>query len=153
MNKHLEQLIELSGIDKEIDAFEPQIEEANHKYETILATQDSIKSQIEQLQNETKDEQIKKQKNELHRITSYNVCYTKLLRRFGTDLHNEVGIMRTVNGKALALADGIVHITAVGSDHFTFKIQYLTLLIDIGVLFENIGVGRLDKTDLARFRL
>ncbi len=66
MNKHLEQLIELSAIDKEIDAFEPQIEEANHKYETILATQDSIKAQIEQLQNETKDEQIKKQKNELH---------------------------------------------------------------------------------------
>lgn len=66
MNKHLQQLIDLSAIDKEIDAFEPQIEEANHKYETILATQESLKSQVQLLQNEAKDEQIKKQKNELH---------------------------------------------------------------------------------------
>jgi uncharacterized protein len=66
MNKHLQQLIDLSAIDKEIDAFEPQIEEANHKYETILATQESLKAQVQLLQNEAKDEQIKKQKNELH---------------------------------------------------------------------------------------
>ena len=66
MNKHLEQLIELSAVDKEIDAFEPQIEEANHKLETVLATRDSLNAQIELLQNETKDEHIKKSKNELH---------------------------------------------------------------------------------------
>ncbi len=66
MNKHLQQLIDLSAIDKEIDAFEPQIEEAKHKYETILATQESLKAQVQLLQNEAKDEQIKKQKNELH---------------------------------------------------------------------------------------
>ncbi len=66
MNKHLEQLIELSAIDKEIDAFEPQIEEANHKYETVLATQESLSTQIQLLQSEIKEEQIKKQKNELH---------------------------------------------------------------------------------------
>lgn len=66
MNKHLEHLIQLSAIDKEIDAFEPQIEEAKHKLEAILATQSGISAQIEQLQNETRDEQIKKQKNELH---------------------------------------------------------------------------------------
>ncbi len=66
MNKHLEQLIDLSRIDKEIDAFEPQIEEANYKLETILATQTSLSTQIDLLQNETKDEQVKKSKNELH---------------------------------------------------------------------------------------
>jgi hypothetical protein len=66
MNKHLEQLIDLSAVDKEIDAFEPQIEEANYKLETVLATQESLSAQIELLQNETKDEHVKKAKNELH---------------------------------------------------------------------------------------
>ncbi|MEA1918254.1 MAG: C4-type zinc ribbon domain-containing protein [Campylobacterota bacterium] len=66
MNKHLEQLIDLSVVDKEIDAFEPQIEEANHKLETVLVTQESLSAQIELLQNETKDEHVKKLKNEAH---------------------------------------------------------------------------------------
>jgi uncharacterized protein len=66
MNKHLEQLIDLSAVDKEIDAFEPQIEEANYKLETVLATQESLNAQIELLQNETKEEHVKKAKNELH---------------------------------------------------------------------------------------
>jgi len=66
MNKHLQQLIDLSAIDKEIDAFEPQVEEANYKLETVMATQESLKAQIELLQNETKEEHVKKAKNELH---------------------------------------------------------------------------------------
>lgn len=66
MNKHLEQLIELSKIDKEIDAFEPQIEEANMQYEAMMATKTSILAEISALSQEIKDEQIKKQKNELH---------------------------------------------------------------------------------------
>jgi predicted nucleic acid-binding Zn-ribbon protein len=66
MNKHLEQLIELSHIDKEIDAFEPQVEEANLQYDALLATKTSLLNEIASLSNEIKDEQIKKQKNELH---------------------------------------------------------------------------------------
>ena len=66
MNKHLEQLIELSIVDKEIDAFEPQIEEANYKYETALATSDTVSQEIEILEEEMKEEGLKKQKNELH---------------------------------------------------------------------------------------
>jgi len=66
MNKHLEQLIELSKIDKEIDAFEPQIEEANMQYEALIATKSSVLNEISALSQEIKDEQIKKQKNELH---------------------------------------------------------------------------------------
>jgi len=66
MNKHLQQLVDLSKIDKEIDAFEPKIEEANHKYETVLATKESISAQIATLEEEIANEQIKKQKNELH---------------------------------------------------------------------------------------
>ncbi len=66
MNKHLEQLIDLSLIDKEIDAFEPQIEEANLQYDALLATKNSVVNEIATLSGEIKEEQIKKQKNELH---------------------------------------------------------------------------------------
>ncbi|MBL0708423.1 MAG: hypothetical protein JJW00_05185 [Sulfurimonas sp.] len=66
MNQHLKQLINLSKVDKEIDAFEPQIEEANSKYEAALAKKKSIDTDIENLTNEIKEEQLKKHKNELH---------------------------------------------------------------------------------------
>ena len=66
MNQHLKQLIDLSKVDKEIDAFEPQIEEANYNYEAALAKTKSIESDIENLSNEIKEEEVKKAKNELH---------------------------------------------------------------------------------------
>ena len=66
MNSHLKQLIDLSYIDKDIDAFEPQIEEANSKYEAALAKKQSIDSDIENLSGEIRDEELKKSKNELH---------------------------------------------------------------------------------------
>jgi len=66
MNKHLQQLIDLSKVDKEIDAFEPQIEEANYKYEAIVATRENLASEIGTLEIERKEEELKKQKNELH---------------------------------------------------------------------------------------
>ena len=66
MNQHIQQLIDLSKIDKDIDAFEPQIEEANYNYEAALAKTQSINSDIENLSNEIKDEELKKSKNEIH---------------------------------------------------------------------------------------
>jgi len=66
MNPHLKQLIDLSQVDKEIDAFEPQIEEANYNYEAALAKTKSSESDIENLTNEIKEEEVKKAKNELH---------------------------------------------------------------------------------------
>jgi len=66
MNKHLKQLIDLSIVDKDIDAFEPQIEEANYNYEAALAKTQSISTDIENLSNEIKEEEVKKAKNELH---------------------------------------------------------------------------------------
>ena len=66
MNQHLKQLIDLSKVDKEIDAFEPQIEEANYNYEAALAKTKSIESDIENLTTEIKEEELKKSKNELH---------------------------------------------------------------------------------------
>lgn len=66
MNKHLEQLIDLSTVDKEIDAFEPQIEEAKHKYEAAKAKRESLDAEIATLEEEMKEEHLKKQKNEVH---------------------------------------------------------------------------------------
>jgi hypothetical protein len=66
MNKHLKQLIDLSKVDKDIDAFEPQIEEANYKFEAAKALTQSINSDIENLTKEIKDEELKKHKNEMH---------------------------------------------------------------------------------------
>jgi len=66
MNPHLKQLIDLSHVDKEIDAFEPQIEEANANFEAALAKKNSIDSDIDNLGNEIKEEELKKHKNELH---------------------------------------------------------------------------------------
>lgn len=66
MNKHLQQLIDLSFVDRDIDAFEPQIDEANSNYEAALAKTKSIDSDIENLTNEIKEEELKKSKNELH---------------------------------------------------------------------------------------
>ena len=66
MNKHLQQLIDLAIVDKEIDAFEPQIEEANYNYEAALAKTQSIQTDIENLSNEIKGEELKRSKNELH---------------------------------------------------------------------------------------
>lgn len=66
MNKHLQQLIDLAIVDKEIDAFEPQIEEANYNYEAALAKTQSIDSDIISLTSEIKAEELKKSKNELH---------------------------------------------------------------------------------------
>jgi len=66
MNNHLQQLVDLSFVDKDIDAFEPQIEEANSSYEAALAKTKSIETDIENLSTEIKDEELKKSKNELH---------------------------------------------------------------------------------------
>ncbi len=66
MNKHLQQLIDLSEVDKEIDAFEPQIDEANYKYEAALATRNSLDNEITSIHEEIKNEELKKHKNELH---------------------------------------------------------------------------------------
>ena len=66
MNQHLQQLIDLSHIDKDIDAFDPQIEEANLKLETILAKKETKENHIAQLEVEIAEESAKKQKNEMH---------------------------------------------------------------------------------------
>lgn len=66
MNKYLEQLINLSKIDKEIDAFGPRIEAVEKKLKSALEKEDEIKAKIEIFQAEITEAKLKKSKNELH---------------------------------------------------------------------------------------
>ncbi len=66
MNEHLKQLIDLSKVDKEIDAFEPRIEEINYQYEAALAIKNNIDKEVGELKEEIQFNQLKKNKNELH---------------------------------------------------------------------------------------
>ncbi|MDH5465341.1 MAG: zinc ribbon domain-containing protein [Thiovulaceae bacterium] len=66
MNQHLAQLVDLSNIDKEIDAFEPKIQEINDKLHSIEDNRQKIQNVTEGLQAEITDAELKKGKNELH---------------------------------------------------------------------------------------
>ena len=66
MNKHLEQLVKLSGFDKEIVGFEPQIEKEEEKLKVYTEVVDQLNSEIEksyQIIDETKNKRIK---NDIH---------------------------------------------------------------------------------------
>jgi len=66
MNKHLEELIELSKIDSGIDAFEPKVKRAKIKLEQIENQESDVAKEIESLQEDIKDAELKKAKNDLH---------------------------------------------------------------------------------------
>jgi predicted nucleic acid-binding Zn-ribbon protein len=66
MNKHLEELIELSKIDKAIDSFEPKIETAQAKVTAVEEQERTIEEEIRQLEEDIKDAELKKAKNDLH---------------------------------------------------------------------------------------
>jgi predicted nucleic acid-binding Zn-ribbon protein len=66
MNKHLEQLIDLSKIDKNIDAFGPRVEEIEAKLRVAIAKEEDIAKSIVAHEEEVKDCKLKKSKNELH---------------------------------------------------------------------------------------
>jgi predicted nucleic acid-binding Zn-ribbon protein len=66
MNKHLQELIELSKIDKAIDAFEPRIEAARAKLATIEEQERAVEREISQFEDDIRDAELKKAKNDLH---------------------------------------------------------------------------------------
>lgn len=66
MNKYLEELINLSKIDKEIDAFGPRIESIQKKLRAAKEKEDEIKVQIDTYKSEITESKLKKSKNELH---------------------------------------------------------------------------------------
>lgn len=66
MNKYVEQLVKLSDINKEIDAFEPRIEKIKRTIEIAFEKVDNVKISIDNIEEEIKEAKIKKSQNELH---------------------------------------------------------------------------------------
>lgn len=66
MNKHLNQLIKIANLDKEIDSFEPRIQEAKKELYILLEQEEQINSEIESLQGVAKDISLAIGKNENH---------------------------------------------------------------------------------------
>ena len=66
MNKYLEQLIELSNLDKEIDDFAPRIAKVEKTLKLSLDKEKELKSQTEVFQADIADAKLKKEKNEAH---------------------------------------------------------------------------------------
>ena len=66
MNKYLEQLIELSKLDKEIDDFGPRIAKVEKMLKLSLDKERDLKLQAEAFQADIADAKLKKAKNETH---------------------------------------------------------------------------------------
>jgi predicted nucleic acid-binding Zn-ribbon protein len=64
MNKYLNQLVKLSEINKEIDAFEPRIQKIQKTLNVAFEKAKNANSSIELLEYEIKDLKVKKMKNE-----------------------------------------------------------------------------------------
>ena len=66
MNKYLEQLIELSKLDKEIDDFAPRIAKVERMLKLSLDKERDLKLQAEAFQADIAEAKLKKAKNEAH---------------------------------------------------------------------------------------
>ncbi len=66
MKQYIDQLVELSRIDKEIDDFGPKIEAVEARLKEAQAKVEEAKNRIAQIDEEIKECQLKKAKNDLH---------------------------------------------------------------------------------------
>jgi len=66
LNKHLEQIIELSGYDNRISSFEPKIENEKAKLQIFLEKANEISSNIAKITKDISELKSKKHKNEVH---------------------------------------------------------------------------------------
>ena len=66
MNKYLEQLIELSKLDKQIDDFEPRIAQVEKKLKLSQEKEKEFKAQTDAFAADIADAKLKKAKNEAH---------------------------------------------------------------------------------------
>lgn len=66
MNKYLEQLVDLSRIDKEIDAFGPRVERIEKKLRSAVEKEQEMLNKITAFEDDVKECKLKKSKNELH---------------------------------------------------------------------------------------
>jgi len=66
MNKHLEQIVTLSKIDTEIDAYEPKMQSVKKILNSWVSKKEAFEKVIKVLKEEIQDEVLKQRKNELH---------------------------------------------------------------------------------------
>ena len=66
MKHYIEQLIELSNLDKEIDAFEPKIAQIKERLQNVENEKNIVVDAISKLNEEIQECELKKRKNELH---------------------------------------------------------------------------------------
>ena len=66
MNKHLEQLIKIASLDKEIDSFEPRIQEAKKELDILIREDEEVQSEIELIEQAAKDISLSIAKHENH---------------------------------------------------------------------------------------
>lgn len=66
MNKYLEQLVDLSNTDREIDDFGPRIEAIEKSLKEAVDAQQEIQNKIDSLEEEIKESELKKSQHELH---------------------------------------------------------------------------------------
>ncbi|MRJ01859.1 MAG: hypothetical protein GXO19_01835 [Epsilonproteobacteria bacterium] len=66
MKQFINQLVELSKIDREIDSFGPKIEAVEGRLKRALKEVEELKREVEEVEEQIKECQVKKGKNELH---------------------------------------------------------------------------------------
>lgn len=80
MNKYLQQLIELSSIDKEIDGFEPRIAEINKHLKEAESKMRKIDDEMLNYDDEIRKIKLEKAQNDLH-IVEFNEKITELSKK------------------------------------------------------------------------
>lgn len=66
MNIYLNQLVQLSKIDQEIDDFGPRIEKTERVLKLAIEQQDAIQEKLDNLDQQVKDAKLKKSQHDLH---------------------------------------------------------------------------------------
>lgn len=120
MNKYLEQLIEISRLDKEIDDFGPRIIKVEKMLKISLDKEREFKLQVEAFQSDIAEAKLKKAKHEAHLAE----LHTKL-----QDLSKKGAIVKTAKEiKALQLEE---EISKEQCDFANEEINRLNKIIDL----------------------
>ena len=66
MNKHLQDLVQLSQVDNDIDSFDSKVETAKSKLNLIIEEKTNLENRISELEENIKEDKVKKSRNDLH---------------------------------------------------------------------------------------
>ncbi|MGG7047712.1 MULTISPECIES: zinc ribbon domain-containing protein [unclassified Campylobacter] len=83
MNKYLQQVVELSKFDKEIDAFTPRIESVQKSFKAVQDELDEINAKIEQLDTDIKEMKNQKSLTDAH-IAEFSAKIKDVAKKSGS---------------------------------------------------------------------